>query len=428
VVLSRRTFLGGSLAVVALGCASPRPNGSSSSVPDPDGFVITRWRADPFALGSYSYLAVGSAPDDRRALAAPLGDRLFFAGEATSVAHPATVHGAAASGERAAAEVLAVADPGASALVIGAGAAGLAAAATLQDEDVAVTVVEARDRSGGRIWTDHSLGAAVDLGASWIHGVDANPVAEQAQALGLATAPTDYDDHQAYFDDGSPLSDAGWAEAEAAVAADPLAARSDPLSRWYANVLIEHEYAGPLHDLAPDYDEGEADLGGDVLFPDGYGALTDAAAADLDVRLGQVVTAIDHVGDGVVVTTDGDEHTADHAIVTLPLGVLKAGAVAFSPALPADKQEAVARLGMGLLDKAALRFPDVFWDETTDFISWIDPEARGRWGSFLNLWPVTGVPILVGFNAADYAEELEARTDDAVVDEAMTVLRRIYGR
>jgi monoamine oxidase len=428
VALTRRTFLGGSVAALAMACSSARPPASHAPVPDPDGFVVTRWRADPFAVGSYSYLAVGSTPDDRRALAAPVDDRLFFAGEATSVAHPATVHGAVTSGERAAAEVLAVAARESSVLVIGAGAAGLAAATALQDQGLAVTVVEGRERTGGRIWTDESLGTAVDLGASWIHGVDANPVAVLAGELGLVTVPTDYDDHEAYFDDGSPLTDTQWARAEAVVAADPLAPPPDPLSRWYANVLIEHEYAGPLHDLAPAFDEGEPDLGPDVLFPDGYGALVQAVAEDLDVRLGQVVRAVDQSRDGVVVTTEDAEHAADHAVVTLPLGVLKAGRVAFRPALPAAKRAAVTRLGMGLLDKVALRFPDVFWDQTTDFISWIDPEARGRWGAFLNLWPVTGAPILVGFNAADYAEELEARPDESVVEEAMTVLRRIYGR
>jgi monoamine oxidase len=77
-----------------------------SSVAPPSFHQVTRWSSDPFAYGSYSFFAKGSSPEDVDALAAPVGVRLFFAGEATSRDHPATVHGAYASGLRAAEEVL----------------------------------------------------------------------------------------------------------------------------------------------------------------------------------------------------------------------------------------------------------------------------------------------------------------------------------
>ena len=60
-------------------------------------------------------------------------------------------------------------------VVVGAGMAGLAAARRLADEGVEVTVLEARERIGGRMWTDTSLGVPIDLGAAWIHGTDGNP-------------------------------------------------------------------------------------------------------------------------------------------------------------------------------------------------------------------------------------------------------------
>jgi monoamine oxidase len=71
-----------------------------ASAPAPTAHIITRWGADPFAGGSYSHLAPGSTPADRDALAAPVGDRLFFAGEASSRAYPALVTGAYLSGLR----------------------------------------------------------------------------------------------------------------------------------------------------------------------------------------------------------------------------------------------------------------------------------------------------------------------------------------
>ena len=61
---------------------------------------MTRWASDPLAGGSYSYFRVGAEAEDYDALAEPVGDRLFFAGEATNRTHPATVHGAHLSGLR----------------------------------------------------------------------------------------------------------------------------------------------------------------------------------------------------------------------------------------------------------------------------------------------------------------------------------------
>jgi monoamine oxidase len=79
-----------------------------SSVPDPVGSQISRWRRDPFALGAYSFKAVGTSRKDRKALFGTDWDgRLSFAGEATSADQPATVHGALITGRRAASAVLA---------------------------------------------------------------------------------------------------------------------------------------------------------------------------------------------------------------------------------------------------------------------------------------------------------------------------------
>jgi polyamine oxidase len=70
-------------------------------------------------------------------------------------------------------------------LVIGAGMAGLVAARLLHDSGFKVTVLEARDRLGGRTWTDGRIGAPVDLGGSWVHGVDGNPLTLWFEKLGI---------------------------------------------------------------------------------------------------------------------------------------------------------------------------------------------------------------------------------------------------
>jgi len=76
-------------------------------IPDPSDFQITRWASDPFALGSYSFNALGSNPGMRDDLAKPVDRRIFFAGEATNRRYFGTVHGAYFSGIRAAGEILA---------------------------------------------------------------------------------------------------------------------------------------------------------------------------------------------------------------------------------------------------------------------------------------------------------------------------------
>ena len=75
-------------------------------VEEPLALQVTRWAQDPFARGAYSHVPPGASYDDYEALAEPIRKRLYFAGEATNVRYPATVHGAYESGERAAHEIL----------------------------------------------------------------------------------------------------------------------------------------------------------------------------------------------------------------------------------------------------------------------------------------------------------------------------------
>ena len=94
-------------------------------------------------------------------------------------------------------------------LVVGAGAAaGLAAGFEIQNAGHEVVVLEARDRIGGRVWSDRRDGEqSVDLGAAWIHGVNGNPAHELAQQQGLTLTPTDYDNLVLRQDEASNLAE-----------------------------------------------------------------------------------------------------------------------------------------------------------------------------------------------------------------------------
>ena len=342
-------------------------------------------------------------------------------------------------------------------LVVGAGIAGLAAAQNLISQGFQVTILEGRDRIGGRIWTDRSLGVPVDLGASWIHGVRGNPISNMAAEFEIETKPTSFDDLYISFPDGQPIDGLDGVTlfldfedfvAEVGDLADgldedisamegvrrTLAQADEPLSdleqatlNWLLVSRFELDWAADL-EAASLLNQGSTDSfpGGDHLFPGGYDQVVDKLAQDVDIRLEQSVRRITYGDEGVQIETGTETFEADLAVITLPLGVLKAGSVTFSPPLPSAKQTAIGRLGMGVLDKIALRFPEPFWVSNAQFFGYIS-EVRGEYPVFLNAGRYLDTPLLMGFMAGSVAQSVETRSDADIVAGAMTVLRTLFG-
>ncbi len=377
-----------------------------TGIPAPSHYLITRWRQDPWALGSYSYLAVGSRSLHRRQLAEPLGRAVFFAGEATSSDFPSTVHGALLSGRRAAKEVM---ESGAgNVAVIGSGMAGMGAAQQLAEKGIDCVIFEARNRVGGRVWTNQDLGVPIDAGASWIHGVRGNPLSRMAQSLGVKTIATDYDDLQFYDHQG-----------------ESLRLRDTPRS-FQEVAFYEHDYGADLSDLSPQaFDEGEEFGGEEVIFPNGYAQLFPGLQGEYEIRLSSPVSQIIYDQSSVELIVNGDSQRFDAVIVTVPLGVLKAGSIAFSPELPVYKRQAISRLGMGLLNKVCLRFDEVFWDEDVTAIGFVG-RRRGRFSMWLNMARYINEPVLIAFNSGSAAEAIEKNSDNEIIAEAMEVLSAMY--
>ncbi|MEV0280747.1 FAD-dependent oxidoreductase [Streptomyces sp. NPDC050610] len=405
-----------------------------NDVPEPVAFLRTSWSTDPFALGSYSYLAPSPlGVSVREKLAAPAG-RLHFAGEATSGEAPATQAGALLSGRRAADEITKAARPGEHVIVIGSGFSGLGCARDLTDEGVHVTVLEGRDRIGGRTWTERLDGIPAEMGASWIHGSEGNPLTTLLRETRGRSYPFDYDSVVGRDEDAIAELGARMAKSEDIEDPDTTAVSAllphpmPPELRYAVNSVLVQEYAvEPEHLALSAQEEGVAGQGRDLLLPDGYDKLLAHVRGTIPVRTGAVVTRIARDPGGVTLTlADGETLRADRCVITVPLGVLKARKITFEPALPAQKREAIDALGSGLLDKLWLQFPSVFWDKNADLLEWLDPADPGRWSWWLNGHRAFGKPVLLGFNAGRPAHDHAHLTDRQVVDSAMDALRRMH--
>ncbi len=334
-------------------------------------------------------------------------------------------------------------------VIVGAGAAALAAADELRIRGFRnVVLLEARDRVGGRIWTSSiGDGIPVELGATWIHGVRGNPVSDIVESNGIATAETDYDNAVLYDRDGlraEPVDPALWGTYMALAYEMPDASLQDVFDEfaavqglngddrrlWLHSLasMFSHEFGADISDLSIISYDGPSTLrGGDVVFPQGYSQIVDVLAAGRDIRLNHAVAEIAHSGPTVMVTTEsGDTFEADRVVVTVPLGVLKADAISFTPELPPVMRDAIAALDMGILNRTVLLFDDAFWDRDTEWIGYAGDQP-GRWSETLNLYPYLQQPVLAMFNPGSFGAETEQYSDVELAARAVETLGTIFG-
>jgi monoamine oxidase len=327
-------------------------------------------------------------------------------------------------------------------VVIGAGMAGLAAARTLADAGIRVTVLEARDRIGGRIWTDTSLGVPIDLGAGWIHGTQGNPLVALAQKSGATTAQTDWDDLM-LFDGHNEVaaatvekSAATWETAldkvdslttDAAPTASLESALArvtdidDPLTAWRVATDIAAEYAADPEQLSLKWFGAEGQFDGpDLILPKGYQQLAHHLADGLTIQLDTEVTRVTDDGSRVRLDTSRGVLSGDRVIVTVPLGVLKAGTISFDPALPAAKRTAIDRLGVGVLDKVVLSFAEPFWSRSVNVIGLAG--ADQPLPVLVNGLTFGAGPVLVGLRGGSAARSGEVLSDEQNVEQVRAAL------
>jgi monoamine oxidase len=350
-------------------------------------------------------------------------------------------------------------------LVIGAGAAGLAAANRLAANGVDVTVLEARDRIGGRVWTVHpdSLTVPVELGAEFLHGEtpELDAIARDAglrvvDVAGRRWTSTGRD--LRLTDDfwerlerpmrrlrGDREADRSFAEALSRLRSIP------PFERKLATMYVEGFHAADVTRVS-ERSLAEGGSPGDEVrerrvrrVVEGYDAVMRALAAPvLDrIQLGTVATRVRWRRGRVVVESrnhageDLPRAIAQAAIVTIPLGVLQsagvAGAIEFDPPLPRHVR-AAAQLVMGQVIRVALQCDRPFWMETAfarhtgddrfDTMSFVQSLAGVDFPVWWTSYPVKA-PVLVGWRGGRIPTALATAPHDAIVASAIASLATI---
>ncbi|WP_402845382.1 FAD-dependent oxidoreductase [Microbacterium sp. GXS0129] len=455
--ITRRTLLvsagAGVLGVLLASCTpepapSPTPDPSSTtpapeptapSSLEPSAFVRSAWSEDPFSLGAASFTPVGVQQSARTALAAPVIDRLFFAGEATDEQAPGTMSAAVRSGISAAEALLAASANGDRVAIVGAGLAGAAATARLASSGLELTVFEARDRVGGRVqshvdddewpvsaqlggWlVDDALDAVIDRpasldlrtavlsGALWrsTEGDDVEPVSAKPLTEAITAAQSRVTDEsltEALTEGGADPDDAAL-QALLAYLSTMSGADADQASSWFPPVLPPIERTAVLGDLAALFEE-----------------LLDGAKVSVSSPVSRIAYDDDGVSLGVAT---GESLSFDRVLVTVPLGVLKTDGIEFSPALPFAHRGAIADLGMGLIETVWLRFDEPVIETDASLWHVVGGDATIR--TWLNLAPATGENILVGLVGGAAAGEFAKLDDDAAKAAALASLTPFLG-
>jgi monoamine oxidase len=322
-------------------------------------------------------------------------------------------------------------------VVIGAGAAGLAAARRIATAPLSLHVLEARNRAGGRGWTvKDSSGLPIELGCGWLHSADVNEWCIIAATLGFALdrtrpqwrtqwrnlgfPPADHDDFRATLERFWDRLDAG-GDTEKDVPGDTFL---EPGGRWNGliNAISTYMNGVELDGLSARDFWRYRDTGINWRVVEGYGTLIAALANGLDISFACPAETIDHGGRRIRIATPRGDIEARAVIVTVPTEVLAASMPRFAPELP-DKVAAAHALPLGIADKVYLRLTggeDIPKD--AHLYGAIDRVDTGSY----HLRPL-GRPLVEGYFGGEFARELEREGEAGFANFAIDQLAALMG-
>ena len=353
--------------------------------------------------------------------------------------------------------------------IVGAGVAGLAAARSLRAAGVTITVLEARDRIGGRIYThrERGLAAPLELGAEFIHGTapELQTLIQQEAlrsvdiggrrfaAIGGRLRPTD--DYWDRLHRVLRLVKTGANEDESfrQFLDRKPGGRREATARKWALAFVEGYQGADARLISAQSTGGDEDPSGDPEVQltgrvvDGYDRVAEVLAEPIraSISTSAIVTAIRWTRRAVEIesrTAAGRSRQlvrARRALITVPLGVLKAspaepGSIVFSPPIE-EKVAALEQMAMGTVVRLVLRFKERFWTdksiarraggaslEALSFLQTNDSDFQVWWTQY----PLR-TPIMVGWRGGPGARELDRQTPNHLVERAASSLARAFG-
>lgn len=321
-------------------------------------------------------------------------------------------------------------------VVVGAGAAGIAACRRLSEAKLRVIALEARNRVGGRAWTvPTAIGKPVDLGCEWLHSADINPWSDIAAALGFALdkTPPDWTSRiaihhgEAANDDWQKARDefeAAYERAARLTYDQPASALLPPGGRWNKlfDAISTWANGAELNKVSVKDRQSYDNTGTNWRCLDGYGELMNAYGRNLPIRLETVVERIDHRGRRLRIVTNRGALSADAVIVTVSTSLLAAEAICFTPALPRIV-DAASGLPCGVANKLFLALDGAIPAGTYRHL--IGRTDRTETGNY-QLRP-HGWPLVSCYFGGALSERLEKAGRDAMAAFAIDELAGIFG-
>jgi monoamine oxidase len=336
-------------------------------------------------------------------------------------------------------------------IIIGAGMSGCSAAYHLKNEGYTVQILEARNRIGGRVFTNRERGYPIDLGASWMHGNKQNPLEPLLRQFGAKSKETDYE-NVALLNGESEITpetlfnsyqkfqailDKIKAETEFSIKDQNL---RDLLDSYYKKEIlddmdkklfiyfergIENELGTELSKLSSYgiFHIGEKIEGGDELVYSGFDIVLLGLLKNININFNQKVISVRQFTDSVNIETQNNVYSADFVIITVPVSVLQKNHIVFDPPLPMEKSNAISKIPFGFYSKYILEFPEKFWTDEDAYVQL--KGMKNQWYELLiNLEPYTNKPVLGFLSSGERAKSVEK--DKNLQPKAISELKKIF--
>lgn len=346
-------------------------------------------------------------------------------------------------------------------IIVGGGVSGVAAGNYLTGKGFNVTLLEARGRRGGRLWSDSStFGYTVDFGGAWIHGNINNSVYDLAISntkvelleFSLDATPHYFSNCEDEYTDGQVddlLFSTGnkfinymnnvtgvYSNTQDKSINDLMQdyIQNNKLSNaqicYLKNYLvteIENDYGSKIENLSAKSYDFPSPKGSDFIVKTGYWSIFDDLI-NFKYLLNSIVTSIDQTGAKPLVTLkDGSSISADFVLVTVPLGYLKQNLITFKPQLTSNKQSSIQQLGFGSLEKVVVEFDNVYWDKTTPLIKIMNDPIEPL-NYIINFYKAAGKNTLIFLVAGEdkYWKDYYTTSKEDFKSKVVSALNKYY--